>query len=298
MDESDSLLNLHLGTHGHPILPLLVGLPNAQDLLSETGLPRLSSDSIITLGCLSGDEAARSARTFFDHHHVRDQTETWTQKVADWSDGWPMHVHNTLRAIAEQLVCHADRQIGKQDCSGEMDTNSAICNLDHIDEVAAHRRASGLRAEYDSSRLSGSLSNSVKLVANIIHRIERALGKDEIEMIIDEEYPRIAKDQPRLTELLPVSDIFNQMLRRGLLQLTPDIGEDSFDCPIPSLRNSCVVRAATRLHLRAYLGDLDKVQSEVDAGGDIIARDLCGRTAADVALEEGWTEAHTLLKEG
>ncbi len=87
MDGSDSLLNLHLGTHGHPILPLLVGLPNAQDLLSETGLSRLSSDSIITLGCLSGDEAARSARTFFAHHHVRGQTETWTQKVADWSDG-------------------------------------------------------------------------------------------------------------------------------------------------------------------------------------------------------------------
>ncbi len=122
------------------------------------------------------------------------------------------------------------------------------------------------------------------------------MKKSEIRRLIHEDYPRFVQDQPWLADSLPVSDLFDQMLRRGLLQLTADSGEDLYDCPIPSLRNYCMLRAASRLHVRAYLGDLDGVQDELDAGGDAMMRDLCGRTAADVAAEEGWAAVHAGLQ--
>lgn len=290
--ECAALRNLHLGIHGQPILPLLVGLATARDRLSDAGLSRLSADSIITLGCLSGDEAALSARAFCADHRVQGDTDSWTQKIADWSDGWPMHVHNTLRAIAEQLVTQADQRMGTGDPAIARGAHAAIGHLDHIDEMAIRRRAAHLRADYYSARLSGPLSECDELIAHLIHRVERSMKKSEIRRLIHEDYPRFVQDQPWLADSLPVSDLFDQMLRRGLLQLTADAGEDLYDCPIPSLRNYCVLRAASRLHVRAYLGDLDGVQDELNGGGDAMMRDLCGRTAADVAAEEGWTALH------
>jgi len=294
--ESTALKNLHLGTHRKPILPLLAGLADARHRLSEAGLSRLGRGSILTLERLSADEAALSARTFFDAHHLRGERECWSRKVADWSNAWPMHVHNTLEAIAREMVRHADQQIGRDDPAAVTDANPTIGNLDHLDEMAVRCGAADRRAAYYSSRLSGSLSYSPELVARVIERISYPLRNDEIRQIIREEYPRMVMNDTEIAGFLPISDVFDQMLRSGLLQPTADVRENRYNCPIPSLRNYCVVNAATGLHMKAYLGDKEDVQSAINDGSSVDAQDLRGRTPADVAKEEGWAEVHALLQ--
>ncbi|MCY4261489.1 MAG: ATP-binding protein, partial [Rhodobacteraceae bacterium] len=250
--ESETLLNLHLGTENMPILPLLAGLADAKHRLQEAGLSRLGGGSVITLGRLSEEESALSAATFFAAHHLRGEPEPWARRVAAWSDGWAMHVHNTLKAIAEEMLGDVDHAggngqtfeggparsdgwaVGTGDPEPMLDANPARGSLDHLDLLAVRQRAADSRAEYYASRLSGPLSSAPELVARVLERIGRPLARADIERQIYDEYPRIAQDQPWLEHALPVGDVFEQMLRRGLVQLTEDRGEDSYSCPIPS----------------------------------------------------------------
>ncbi len=293
--ESATLKSLHLGTCGQPILPVLAGLADARPRLCEAGLSRLGADSILTLGSLSADDAALSAQSFFVACHLRGRCEHWTRQVASWSGGWPMHVHNSLRAIAEEMVRYANQQIGNGDPAALTKANPTIGNLDHLDEMKVRHKAAVRRAAYYRSRLSGSLSCSPELVARIMERVRHPLRNDEIRAIIREEYPHIAEKNPDIVGLLPITDVFDGMLRSGLVQPSADDTEDRYICPIPSLRSYCVISAATRLHMQAYLGDRDGAQSLARDDARIIARDLRGRTPADVAGEEEWTEIHAVL---
>ena len=62
--EVRALRNLHLGTHGAPVLAVLAGLAHAKDVLADVGILYPGSRSVLPLGPLSPDEAAESARRF------------------------------------------------------------------------------------------------------------------------------------------------------------------------------------------------------------------------------------------
>ena len=269
-DAPEALLlqSLHLGTHGAPIVPVLAGLAHAKDVLEEAGLSRLSDGSVLPLGALSREEACHSAELFLDAFDVAGDRTGWPEAVARWSDGWPMHLHNSLRALAAGLAA----------CGG---------HLGRVDRAEVKMRAARSRARYYGQRTAGILEDRPDLLGSITEGIP-PFGMTKAGML-QVVRSRLGEAEGEFPD---AGDVFSRMLSKGLIQQT--LGEE-FVCPIPSMRSWCAARPGGRLHRLALEGDAGGVREALRYGMGPNARDVRGRTPLHIAAEENWPEVAKVL---
>ncbi len=261
------LRTLHLGTHGAPIVPVLAGLAHSTSVLLDSSLNRLSPPDGLPLGRLAPDEAARSVELFLDHFEVAGDRTGWPETIAGWSDGWPMHVHNSLQALA-----------------GALSGNGG--DLGRIRPLTVKKRAAALRASYYGQRTHDVLPRRREVLGRVMAKIGRSgLNQDSILSLLEEEDRKCPLG-------MTAEAAFRQMLARGLIQ-----GDRNrvYSCPIPSLE-SWIACGGSPLHQEVMRGDAEGVAALIAAGADPGAQDLRGRTALQFAREEGWDDIAGMLE--
>ncbi len=273
-----SLRSLHEGVHQLPIVPVLAGLGDSRKRLKDAGLSRLDPPFGVSVGRLPADEVMRSVALFTKRFRVTGRPGRWQDGIARWSDGWPMHVHNSLRALAGELAGTGG-------------------DLDRADLHAVRVKATEMRMEYYGSRVEGPLSGCRRLLGAVMAGIgDRGVTEDEVVDEIGRLHKSADSSSERIPEGLTAGMMFATMVASGLLQT----GDGDFhSCPIPSLRKYCTARAAGRLHLNVMSGDEAKVRAALGEGADIGACDPGGGTALHLAVDQDWPGiARQLLEAG
>ena len=261
--EVRALRNLHLGTHGAPVLAVLAGLAHAKDVLADAGISYPGSRSVLPLGPLSPDEAAEAARRFLDAFRVAGDRRLWPETIANWSDGWPMHVHNGLSALAEELTANGG-------------------HLDRISPLAVKQRAAASRINYYRARTDGAFELHQELLARVMEEITE-LGQSASEVVGF--LTTHGGDRP--AGMAP-ADAFRALLSRGLIQRLPIDARTLYACPVLSLTSYCAAGAGNPLHHTVMAGDGEGTAARLKAGQDPNGRDIRGRTPLHIAAEQYW----------
>ena len=267
------LLDLHLGSDGYPVFPVLAGLSNSKTVLQEKmASPRFGDGAIHQLQPLSLPEVKESLEKFIDYFNVSstpELTSKWGDRIGHWVDGWPKHVENTMRSIGEELL--------KTDG-----------DLSAVDQIAIKHRATNRRVDYYNSRF-GPFETNPRIIGEIMAEIgPKPRSGEEILEIIGKtiEKPKWATNtiNPKIKGLN-----FDFLQRYGFLDRIPD-DPTEFKCPIPSLQSYAVTWTGTPLHRLSYSGDLDSLGEKLKLGHDINGRDAWGRTPLQIATENNWKE--------
>ena len=189
------------------------------------------------------------------------------RRAACRSDGWPMHLHNTLRALA-----------------GELARNGG-----DLDRLQAKRAAAVHRAAYYGERTGAAFQDEPDMLAAVMEQTgEDGLARRAIAEIL------VKHGGHRPAGMTP-ADAFKALLARGLLQRTPVVEDHLHACPIPSLRSWCAARTGNRLHRPAMTGNTELVAAGIAGGEYPNGRDVRGRTPLHIATEEGWPDIARLL---
>ena len=217
-----ALEKLHLGTCGIPVVPVLAGLADTQDVLRRHRLSRIYDLGIWNLGPLSAGDAARSVEMFLDGFRIDRAVAgfDWPSELAARSDGWPQHLHTAMQALAHGLL-------------------EADGRLADVDAVAVLREARARRENSYWARVSPAMSRARGLVAEVMKSLpEGGLADDNMLDLIDE----TAEDPSgpravRLPEGMTSTGFLDHLIEIGALQSD---GRGRLVCPIPSFRDFLV----------------------------------------------------------
>lgn len=211
---------LHQGMPGLPVVPVLAGLGNSQDVIAtrEVGLSRLGIDAIHNLGALAPEEAGEAVEAMLERCHVdrNGAGEDWPRLLAERSDCWPQHLHNGMRALAGELV----RTEGQ---------------LADVRARTVLERETEYRERAYRARVSPQMERSRRLVAALFAGLPEGTARADR---IESEIQRLARtdiEEPgwSLPRSMPYDEFFEHLVHRGALQRRHD---DRFTCPIPSFR--------------------------------------------------------------
>ena len=225
-EQAPVLQSLHLATVGLPIVPVLAGLANARDVLARCGISRLNEDGVHTLGRLEAGKPAEAVRMMLDAYRVNAagaDAGYWAARLEEHSDGWPQHLQNAMRSLAEALV-------------------EAKGALAAVDEAAALARARERRLRAYRSRRSPEMQEAIYLLARVMAEMpEAGLRRSDAVGSIRS----LARDEGdcgwRLPEGMSPSEFLDHLVHRGALQSGED---DRLVCPIPSFRRFLIEEGA------------------------------------------------------
>ncbi|MCY4303431.1 MAG: ATP-binding protein [Aestuariivita sp.] len=223
--ESDEMLSLlHQGNHGLPIIPVYAGLGNSLNMLMNHGVSRPVSGYMHSVGALAPDEAHECVQTMLTTFDVdcTDVEDDWPAILAECSDCWPQHLHNGMRALAQELI--------HPNINGRL---SAVS----LERVSTTERA--FRNEAYSWRISEMISEHRTLVGHIMHQVMTSSPtREDVKQIIDDLHAHSAHSLP---PEMTATGFLNHMIHRGLLQEfnprdNPELSPAGVvTCPIPSL---------------------------------------------------------------
>ena len=221
------LTRLHQGVAGLPVVPVLAGLGSSHGALQRCGLSRLSVDAVHDIGALAPEEAREAVERMFETCRVdrRGGNRDWPGWLADISEGWPQHLHNGMRALAEGLVDAGGRLAG-------------------VDAGRVAVTGNGFRETSCRARVSPPLRNAIFLVGTVLAALPDE-GADSGAII--DELERVAATNGskgtrwRLPRSMDGEAFFDHLVHRGVFQLGPT---DLYSCPIPSLRDYLVRRGS------------------------------------------------------
>ncbi len=211
---------LHQGMPGLPVVPVLAGLGNSQDVIAtrEVGLSRLGIDAIHDLGALAPEEAGQAVEAMLERCHVdrNGAGEDWPRLLAERSDCWPQHLHNGMRALAGELV----RTEGR---------------LADVRARIVLERETAYRERAYRARISPQMERSRRLVAALFTALpEEGLFSGQTHREIERlRQPDTTDPEQTLPEGMRAWQFFEHLVHRGALQRRQD---DRFVCPIPSFR--------------------------------------------------------------
>ena len=256
-EQAPVLQSLHLATAGLPIVPVLAGLANARDVLARCGISRLNEDSVHALGRLEAGEPAEAVCEMLAAFRVETagaDTERWAARLEEHSDGWPQHLQNAMRSLAEALI----------------EMNGMLAG---VDEAAVFARARERRLRAYRARRSPAMQEATFLLARVMAAVPDAgLRLNEAVGVIG-----VRARQGcgwGLPEGMSPRDFLDHLVYRGALQSAED---DRLVCPIPSFRRFLIEEGA-RAFAESDFGGLavgdpaivdfvDEVTPELDAEG-------------------------------
>ncbi len=247
-DEAATLEPLHLGTAGLPIVPVLAGLANARDVLARRGISRLNEDGVHTLGRLNAGEPAEAVRMMLDAFRVKTaevDAERWAARLEEHSDGWPQHLQNAMRSLAEELV-------------------EAGGALAAVDEAAVAARARARRLQAYRARRSPRMQEAIFLLARMMAGVPASglLRNEAVGLIGD-----LARHEGdcgwRLPEGMAPREFLDHLVHRGVLQSGED---DRLVCPIPSFRRFLIEEGA-----RVFRDDWNGLSMSGHDDADVVA---------------------------
>ena len=218
-EQGTTLESLHLASDGLPVVPLLAGLSNAQEALARHGrISRLASDAVCTLGCLEAGQPADAVLQMLDSFCVEAKpadAECWARLLERASDGWPQHLQNGMRALAEGLVAVGGK-------------------LDAVDKAAVLARTREWREAAYRARKSDEMRGAAFLVGSVMASVpDNGLNRHEIIDLIQACSAHVGGSGWKLPEGMSAVKFLDHLVSRGALQRR---GDDRLACPIPSFR--------------------------------------------------------------
>lgn len=229
------LNKLHNSMKGLPVLTVLAGLGDSYDHLGRggaVGLTRFGIEAIHDIGLLAPEEAAASVMGFFETFHVDLEgadPRAWAECLAQESDGWPQHLHNGQRALAEALIGTGGRL-------ADVDAERALDRAVRFRE-AAYRRCISQEMK-DARCLTAAVMESLPpeglRPGQVLGAIQRARD------------PEGEDPEWSLPEGMTATAFRTHLVHQGALQLEPartrsgEVAIDRYRCPIPSFRSYIV----------------------------------------------------------
>lgn len=229
------LNKLHNSMKGLPVLTVLAGLGDSYDHLGQdsgVGLTRFGMGTIHDIGLLAPEEAAASVMGFFETFHVGLEgadPRAWAECLAQESDGWPQHLHNGQRALAEALI----------------ETGGRLADVDAertLDRAAAFREAAYRR------QISQEMKDTRCLTAAVMESLPpEGLRPGQVLGAIQRARDPEGEDPEwSLPEGMTATAFRTHLVHQGALQLEPartrsgEVAIDRYRCPIPSFRSYIV----------------------------------------------------------
>ncbi len=217
------LEHLHLGDHGLPILSVLAGLAWSQSRLAEAGISRLSDEHVETLGALAKEETTEALRRMLEEHDIVGfQDAEIVEKIARWSNGWPQHLHNYMRAFAGELA----RKEGL---------------LDEVDETEVRKVGGRRRKNYYVQRL---MNSSIRVCVNLLADVTEMVGEDGcmefelLDMLDEKRWVKKKSHSMVMPENMMPREFIDEMIRSGIVHHD----NDRITIPIPSFRQHLIDR--------------------------------------------------------
>ena len=209
---------------------VLGGLCTVPDILYKLGISRLGIDSTHQIGAFKrGSEGDNETNELIEawRENFEIPEGPWQQEIlqmAEESSHWPMHIHNSLRALAKEIV----------DNKGEMS---------HLNLIQVRENAAQMRMSYFNARISPELEKSKNLLATAMKKIPAyndQESKIKIGDIVDKIWKTISNPPSKSPSWqLPdgiedVHDYAKHLVQQGLIQTRKD---RYYYCPIPTLKS-------------------------------------------------------------
>ncbi len=223
-EHGNALRELHLGEHGLPIVTVAAGLSNSAEKLRQAMSPRLTAGNLRILGALSPKEVRSCVQQMLERCRVDysgDQLDWFGGEIAERSEGWPQHMRTETAALF-----------------GELDETRG--DLDSVNIAAFKVQADFFRENSYQARKSQAIDDSILLTGALLNEIPRS-GCTKLQAIRKIRQSVKPKEGWELPDGIKPSNFLNHLIHQGILQ--PD-ENDVLSCPIPSLRNWIVKRAA------------------------------------------------------
>lgn len=157
-----------------PLLAAFFGLSDTEGRLTECGISRPADQRVVNLELLDFEEACEVIRSIFKAYDFTGSTkdqQTWVERLAKLSQGWPQHINRVAVAASHVIVEHGgeikrewleqalhNAQNRKEDyyrmilrrCSGQSwiykklalsaDQNDGLLSLDQILDIAQYAK--------------------------------------------------------------------------------------------------------------------------------------------------------------
>ena len=136
----DVLDCLHRASQGIPVVAAFFGLSDTQDVLRQCGLSRFARGRVVNLEPLDYEDAACAigdALAAYDFTGDSQQRETWVERLAELSQGWPQHI-NSVSVAASSVIRDNDYRID----AGHLDAAMTVAE-EYKQEYYAGRLAAG-----------------------------------------------------------------------------------------------------------------------------------------------------------
>ena len=235
-----SLLALHRGAHGLPIVLVGAGLADSAEKLQQAMSPRLTAGNLRTLGALTTEEVHSCVKQMFDRCRVdysSGQLEQIAGEIATRSEGWPQHVRTETAALFAGL----DKTRG---------------DLGTMDSKAVEQKARDWREDSYLMRQSKEIGDSFDLVASLLMAMpEPGMWRDQAVDIIEAKADQKGRKSRQLPKGMDAEDFLDHLIHRGIFQ--PD-ETGLLSCPIPSFRNWLIECPSRRRQFSS--------QSRIEAG--------------------------------
>ncbi len=217
------LLDLHLGSHGLPMVAMLVGLAWSRVRLKEAGLSRFSDGHVRTLAPLAEPEAADAVHRLLQDHHIKGyQDVDIAGKIARWSNGWPQHLQNYIGALAGEV---ADRK----------------GDLTQLDETRIRRKGDLARKNYYQECLTDS---RIRACENLLAEVAEVIGEHGVSesellyLLRGRAWDNHRHPADTMPQNMVPQEFIDQMIKNGMVH-----SEDAhITIPIPSFRMHLINR--------------------------------------------------------
>jgi len=215
------LANLHEGVN-LPIVPVLAGLPNTQENIRET-ISRFSYGNEPFIAELSLDESkdyVEKMLNWLGAEGTRSQNKKLTGWIVKECGGWPHHLSNAMKALAEGFVAAQSMQ------------------LDNLDGELVSAKIARRRLGYYRARIAGHKELTLcKDAAIAVLKKASLLPPPILNDGLIEETALALKDHPSVGASVAAEELAFALKMSGLLvQREKADGNCEWICPIANMR--------------------------------------------------------------